>query len=384
IFDYCGNFDYFSMQVKEPKSTRQISLTEKLFNLKLDIAIALQTAIYQEDEFAKQLHDSLKAELRDRIGSLNRKYISVRDKLELVDKYSSEKAWEYLSAVDGLEVKNNISPLIEPILKEKESAKRFDLIMLHIELSLLDEEVDASGDIQIVADIAKALEKKMRITQVKAKKKTLAEVQTEEFWENISLSELERVRKELRSLMEFLEKEETKIFKIDIEDEITEGKKVGTLRFKTSYKQKVLDYLIENSDNPVIKKIKNLEQLNIGDIRQLEKVLWQELGSKKDYEKHIGNRMYGNVAIFIRSLVGIDREKALQKFSQFINANSLNTMQLEYLKSILDYVSVNGDISGQILVNNKPFNEFNWQEVYGQHLRHIGKFVANIHDVVTA
>lgn len=383
IFDYCGNFDYFNLQVKEPKSTRQVSLTEKLFNLKLDIAIALQTVTYQEDEFAKQLHDNLKVELRNQIVSLNRNHISVRDKWALVDKYSSEKAWEYLSAVDGLEIKNNISPLVQPMLDD-ESAKRFDLIMLYIELSLLDEEIDGSTEMQVVADIAQALEKKMSIPQVKAKKKTLAEVQTEEFWDNISLSELERVRIELRSLMVFLDRVETKIFEIDIEDEITEGEEVGKLTFKTSYKQKVLDYLIENSDNPVIQKIKNLEQLTIGDIRQLEKVLWEELGSKEDYEKHIGNKMYGNVAIFIRSLVGIDRDIALEKFSQFIDANSLNTMQLEYLKSILDYVSVNGDISGQILVNNKPFNEFNWQEVYGQHLRHIGKFVANIHDVVTA
>ena len=33
IFDYCGNFEYFSVNFKEKISARQPSLTEKLFNL---------------------------------------------------------------------------------------------------------------------------------------------------------------------------------------------------------------------------------------------------------------------------------------------------------------------------------------------------------------
>ena len=209
-------------------------------------------------------------------------------------------------------------------------------------------------------------------------------MQTEAFWEDITLSDLERVRKELRELMNFIDGKETKTFIIDIEDIVTPGDEVGKPRLIVSYKQKVLEYLSKNSNSLVIQKIKNLEQLTDSDIRELEKVLWEELGSKEDYEKHIANRMYGNVAIFLRSLVGIDRETALQKFSQFIDSNSLSSVQLEYLKSILDYVSVNGDINGQILVNKEPFNEFDWIKVYGQDTVKVKRFVDDIHGVVTA
>ena len=170
----------------------------------------------------------------------------------------------------------------------------------------------------------------------------------------------------------------------DIEDIFTPGGKVEKPRIIVSYKQKVLDYLNENSDNPVIQKIKNLEQLTIGDIRELEKVLWKDLGSKEDYEKQVGDKMYGNVAVFIRSLVGINRDTALQKFSQFIDANTLNSVQLEYLKSILDYVSVNGDINTQIITNKEPFSDFDWLKVYGQNTIKIRQFVDDIHGVVTA
>lgn len=384
IFDYCGNFEYFSVDFKEKASVRQLSLTEKLFNLKLDIIIALQDLRYQEDEFLRGLCGELKQELQTQVAALNRNHIDVRNAWQLVDKYSANITWEYISAVDGLEIKNNISPLL-PASMEEENAKRFDLIMLLIELSLLDEEVNADKSIQTVAAIAEILQReKLSIPQVKAKLDIIKEVQTEKFWEEVTLSELERVRKELRELMRFIDGKDTKTFIVDIEDELTDGGEVGKPRLIISYKQKVLEYLSKNSNNPVIQKIKNLEQLTTSDIRELEKVLWEDLGSKEDYEKHIGNKMYGNVAIFLRSLVGIDRETALKKFSKFMDSNTLSSIQQEYLKSILDYVSVNGDISGQILVNNEPFNEFDWVKVYGQDTVKVKRFVDDIHGVVTA
>lgn len=383
IFDYCGNFEYFTVDFKEKPSVRQQSLTEKLFNLKLDIAIALQGIEYQEDKFLSDLCVELKSELQTQVSELNRKHIDVRNAWQLVDKYSSDKAWEYISAVDGLEMKNHISLLISASLEE-ENAKRFDLTIFLIELSLLDAEVNADKNIEAVVTIAQYLQKKVTVPQIKAKIEVIKEVQTVKFWDDVSISELERVRLELRSLMSFIDKRESKTFVIDIEDVVTEGEGVSKPRLIVSYKQKVLEYLSENSSNPVIQKIKNLEQLTNSDIRQLEKVLWAELGSKDDYEKHIGEKMYGNVAVFIRSLVGIDRETALQKFSQFMDTNSLNTSQLEYLKYILDYVSVNGDINSQILTSKEPFSEFDWIKVYGQNTVKIKSFVEDIHGVVTA
>jgi len=57
---------------------------------------------------------------------------------------------------------------------------------------------------------------------------------------------------------------------------------------------------------------------------------------------------------------------------------------LEYLKSILDYVSVNGDINTQIITNKEPFSDFDWLKVYGQNTIKIRQFVDDIHGVVTA
>lgn len=383
IFDYCNNFEYFNLNFKQAKQVRILSLTEKLFNLKLQIAVALQALPYQEDEYLKSLHDRLKAELRSQIETLNRSHIDVRSEWQLVDQYSTEKAWEYVSPVESLDIQNHISPLLQPNL-EDENAKRFDLLMLWIELSVIDKEVDASKTVSQVVQIAEVLSEKMSIPQVLNKKATIQEVQTEKFWEHVTVSELERVREELRDLMKFLTGTEKRTFEINIVDEFTDKGEVTQPKFQLSYKQRVIDYLSENSDNPVLQKIKNLEQLTFHDVNELERVLWEELGNKTEYENYTKNMLCGgNVAVFIRSLIGIDRETALKKFSQFIDANTLNSLQQEYLKSILDYVSVNGDISGEIITKTEPFNEFDWQKVYGNNVAFIANYVNQLHQVVT-
>ena len=385
IFDYCGNFKYFSLNFKEAVQTKQLSLTEKLFNLKLDIAIALQNYRYQEDEYLKNFHDDLKIELRTLVSDLNRSFIDVRAVWYLVDKYSSEKVWEYVSPLEGFEIKSNISPIIQPTT-EDDRPKRFDLIVLYIELSLLDEEINPQRNIQQIIDIANVLLRKITIAKVKSKKEVLKEVMTDQFWENVSISELERIRFELRDLMEFLDKNESRTFTVDIEDVFSDGEDMNRVLLPVrTYKQRVLDYLSENNDIPVIHKIKNLEKLDQSDIRELEKVLWEELGSKEDYEKQTSNMIQGgNVAVFIRSLIGIDRDIALNKFSKFIDANTLNSDQQEYLKTILDYVCANGDIDGSIIINNEPFNEFDWPGVYGNNAAQVGRYVAELHDVIIA
>ena len=80
IFDWCGNFDYFSKPVTGIASMAVQSLTERLFCLRLDIAYILQHADHQAIAFDKQLHDDLKQLLHrqvDRIGKERKELASV-------------------------------------------------------------------------------------------------------------------------------------------------------------------------------------------------------------------------------------------------------------------------------------------------------------------
>ena len=90
-----------------------------------------------------------------------------------------------------------------------------------------------------------------------------------------------------------------------------------------------------------------------------------------------------SVAAFIRSQIGVDRIVAVDRFSKFLSGANLNSMQEEYLKTIITYVCENGDITKETLYETTPFSEYDWYAVFGPSAMHIGNFVDNIHSVIT-
>lgn len=181
--------------------------------------------------------------------------------------------------------------------------------------------------------------------------------------------------------MKFLVGEKGATFTVDIEDEISHAGESQSIYTRTSYKQKVLEYLTNQLDgNSILQKIIHIEKLEKKDILELENILWKELGTKEDYDKYTNNVFVGgNVAVFIRSIVGIDRKIAVDKFSQFLSDNTLNSQQQEYLKTIINYVCENGDITREIITNDIPFDGFDWLHVFGDKFNSIPKFVDELH-----
>ena len=166
--------------------------------------------------------------------------------------------------------------------------------------------------------------------------------------------------------------------------EPAEGGELPMTSTKT-YRQKVLDFLIENTDNAVLKKTQNLEQLDGDDFLELERILWQELGTREDYDSFVGNAPFsGNVAAFIRKMANFDYSVAIQKFQEFIHTEELNSQQMEYLRSILAYVSEYGDIVAEELSRTQPFDQFQWLRIFGDKTALVVEYIRNLHKVITA
>ena len=170
-------------------------------------------------------------------------------------------------------------------------------------------------------------------------------------------------------------------FVVDIEDVIFDEGEAEGVPMRVSYKQRIIDFLAVNRNLPVLKKIYNLEQLSSDDINELERILWQELGSKEDYTTYTQNMLFGgNVAAFIRSLIGVDRREALNKFSDFLADSVLNAEQEEFLNTIVQYVCENGDITKEIVVNESPFDEK--LVLFTSYMIPLGRYIDNIHNVI--
>lgn len=380
IFDWCCNFDYFEKNPNGKEVASVQSLTERLFSLRTDIAFHLQHQKYQEDAFAKNLHDETKALLKGMVSVLSDNHISVRAKWEQVSHFKESSAWEYISELDTLTLKNDIAPLL-PKNTQDENAKKFDVLVLAIELSLLDDDTHANKSVQNVQFVAERLQEKASIPQIQAKMPTIKEVLDPVCWENVSLSWLERVRTDLRDLTKFLIGDKKKWFVVDIEDVVSYGGESTGIVTRVSYKQRILDFLAENRDLPVLNKIYSMEQLTHADVCELERILWKELGNKEDYDRYTQNMACGaNVAMFIRSIIGVNRKEAIEKFTQFISGSELNAEQEEFLMTIISYVCENGDITKDIVVNESPFDEK--LGVFSSYMLPLAKYIDNIHNVI--
>ncbi len=384
ILDWCRNLEYFSVNVNGAQGIVPKSLTERLFGVTAEIAYELQAVQYQSDEFTKGLHDKLKQELSQMIGALSDSHISVRAKWQSVSKYRQPNALTSLTVMDVQTLKDDIAPLVAKISGD-ELAKRFDLLVYQVELSVLNTGINSSKQQNNIIKSARILrDKKASIAQVASKMDVINQVLAKQFWDNLTIHNLEYIREELRDLMILLH-DERRNFDINIMDTLTVHEEAPQLISTMTYKEKVIDYLERNRELAFVRKIRNLEQLTHDDIKEIERVLWTELGSKRDYQQYATNTMTkDSAAAFLRSIMGVDKSVALNRFSQYISDHDLTADQEEYLNSIIDYVCQNGDIEKSALINEYPFMDYNILDIFGAEAAQVGNFTQNFHTVITA
>ncbi len=352
IFDFCNNFEFFRENPKGMETGVGESLTEKIYNAKLDIARELQDMKYQEDDYIKY-REELISELLDGANSLNVESFRVKLHQRYVEIYKNKGAWQNLGVNSVSEIKEHISPLITPITDD-ELAKRFDYLVYTVDLAFLQNR-NATKPIKSIVSTAEELSKLGTVPQVMEHKHMIEKVQTDEFWESVDVFELEEVRIALRELIKFIEKQKQRIYYTDFKDEILEVNENGAI-YNTNdlkdYKKKVEHYLKAHQDEIAIYKLRNNKQLTKQDIKTLERIMWQELGTKSDYEKEFGDTP---VAKLVRKIVGLDRSAANEAFSKFLSDEKLNVVQIRYVKLIVDYIVANGMLDDNSILMEEPF-----------------------------
>ena len=382
IFDWCENFEFFKENKKGKVTSVTMTLAERLFGLKTDIAVILQHQKYQQEEFTKNLCQQLKDQLYEQVCQLNDKQINVRKVWAVVDKWKKKEVWEYVSELDAIELKQKIAPLIM-VEDDNHGCMRFDALMLNIELSTLEPEINATRSKNKVTIMAQRLQAKASIPAVKVRMPLLQEVANPKFWATATLDRLELVREALRELVYILLGTPHERFFIDISDTLEEKEGVEKPRMQMDYRTRILEYLNEHRDHAVIQKIFRLEKLTIEDIKQLENICWKELGSKEEYEDFVnkGDLLCGDqVAIFIRSIIGVDRKIAKERFSKFLSDHVLNSLQEEFINQIIGYVCENGDITPMTIITNDSF--YGIGEAFGANMVSIKNYVEELHGLV--
>lgn len=353
IFDFCSNFDYFRVNKNGSENGIQQTLSEKIFNTKSMICRELQAPVYATDELYVSYRTDLVDELHHAVIELNDNNFMVKRHLRYVEQFRNLSSWNSLETLEISDIKEHISPLVKP-KKEDELARRFDYLVYSIGLGFLQSK-NVQAPIKIVVQTAELLSAKYSIPQVVAQKEIIERVQTQEFWDDATILELDVVRMAMRELLQYLDKIKTKIYYTNFADtiiDVTEGEPVYGSNDLKNYRKKVEFYLKEHSDNLSVYKLRNNKKLSEKDLRALEKLLWEELGTKTDYEKEYGDTPIGRL---VRRIVGVDRNVVNEAFSEFLAEQRLNVNQIRFVNLIVDYIVANGNVDDNKVLTEEPF-----------------------------
>ena len=294
--------------------------------------------------------------LRQGIIELNDNSFRVKRHLRYVEKFRDMKSWDNLESIGVSELREHIAPLTVP-KKEDELARRFDYLIYSIDLGILQSK-NVKQPIKTVIGTAEQLSKKYAIPQVAEQKYIIEKVVTPEFWESANVLELDAVREALRDLLQYLEKEKQKIYYTSFTDTIVdmvEGEPIFGENDLKNYKKKVEYYLKENMNNEnslAVYKLRKNKKLTQGDVEELERILWKELGTREEYEKEYSDTPVGKL---VRRIVGVDRDAVEAAFSEFINDEQLNVNQIRFVRLIIDYIVANGNIEDNRVLQEEPF-----------------------------
>ena len=356
IFDYCGNFEYFREHKEGFESRETKTLSENIFGKQIKIISLLQESAYAGEDYQGWRNELVKT-CHSQVVALNPDLISVKLKLQYVEKYKNESVFDSVSEGDKGELLQHIAPIVR-LDDTDELAKRFDNFIYGLMLASMEQMPAFKPAKKQLCDIATLLERKVSIPQVKEKLPIIKEINTDEFWTANDVLLFEKVRAELRELMKFLDRVPGKKPIITrLTDPIInqmEGEELDPAYDFEDYCDKVNRYIGEHGNTLAIHKLTHNIKLSEGDYKELERVLTSELGSKEDYQREFGDTPFG---LLVRKIAKLDHEAAMQAFSKFINDQSLNQRQISFVNKIINHIEQNGYMESAADLQKPPFDK---------------------------
>ena len=368
IFDYCQNLEFFSQNPDTVDGALGESLGKRLFTRRLELISELDRKLSgvskEGPETEAELRREVAALLQGEVAAMNVENFVVRAKRRLVEKYAKPEAWGELKPDAFAELAHEVAGLPSELEAEEEEAKRFDLLMLNLQLAVLRVEPAFKRLSDQVKAIAGLLEEKSSIPMVNAQMPLIQDLQIDEWWQDVTVPMLETVRRRLRSLINLIEKQQRRPIYTDFEDELGSETPIDLPGFTTPdsferFRAKTRQFLREHESDLVIHKLRMNEPLTKTDLQELERMLTASgLAAPEHLEK--AKAESSGLGLFVRSLVGLDREAAKRALAGFIAGRTLTANQIEFVNLIVDHLTEHGVMDAGLLYES-PFTDLNPQ-----------------------
>ena len=371
IFDFCQNLEFFSQNPEATDGALGASLGTRLFRLRLELiggldrlpedrAPAAPEQVAERAAAYGALRGELASLLHQQVAAMNLDNFVVRPRRRLVEQYARADAWTALSAEALAELGRELAGLPSELPAEDEEAKRFDLLILRLQLAVLRAEPGFKRLSEQVRAIAGLLEEKASIPMVQQHLALIHDLQSDEWWQDVTLAMLESVRKRLRALVKLIDKRARAPIYTDFADEIGGETLVELPAFASPdsyarFRAKARAFLRQHEDHLAIHKLRTNVALTRSDLDELERMLTESgVGAAADVEQ--ARQESHGLGLFVRSLVGLDREAAKQAFAGFLAGGAHTANQIEFVNLIIDHLTEHG-VMGAELLYESPFTD---------------------------
>ena len=353
VFDHCLNLEYFSQEMVPGDGPSTPSLGEKIFAARIELIDQLDRL-----RLRSVLRDELADTLRAQIESMNVDNFVVRPHRELVEHFRDPQAWAELGVDEQSALVRSVAGLPHGLAPEAEENKRFDLLMLSLQLALVRAEPGFERLRAKVVALAGQLQAQSSIPLVAAEMELIDSLVGDEWWIGVTVDMLEEVRKRLRRLAALLEAEAQAPLYTDFRDQMlgvasVDVADLGAISSFGQFRKKAEAYLREHLHDGAVHKIYTNQLITTDDIDELQSIfVGAGIASPADLET--AAERAGSFAAFVRSLTGLDRATALVAFAHFLDGATYNADQIKFINLIVEYLSDNGTVPPERIYDS-PF-----------------------------
>lgn len=353
IFDWLRNFEFFRVNKDGVKGSETVSLTESVFNRRVELIRELQSAEFQTEEYEK-FRKELVIAVCKQIRELDPKQrTDVHLERQYVLKFQNIDNFNNLTETDVEDLQKHVAKLV--YMDEYDIyAKGFDNLVYGLEVLKTQGKSYSRQQAQIINDANKLLKEKANIEQVKSRIPLLSRIIDDSYYANATILNLEEMRIQIRELIKFLEETGKRIRYVDFIDTplaVGEGTPVYSANNFEAYQKKVNSYITEHLDDEAIIKLRNNVRLSQSDYNKLNDVFTKQLGTSEQFEKISDGKPLG---VFVRSIAKMNRQKVNELFADFISEFNLNIKQIEFVKVIIENIIEQGEINLERLGDGKP------------------------------
>ena len=384
VFDYCQNFEYFDSNPEGIATSVAKPVSQQVFEKRVQLSTELTKKIKDEgfrEKNAEEIEQYLILNtyqldlLHHQVSGMNLDNFIVRPKRRQVEPFLEREYWDNIDDDKYSQLENHISALpteAEPLNSDEQLnnlALRFDNLLLTMQLGLLQKgQVPESSRLKVI-EFAQLLEEKATVPAVQAQIQLIQDIQTDWFWPHIHISTLEDIRRRLRNLMFVLDKTQKEMVYTNFEDALQGVTNVtGTTASPTinldQYRKKIELYIKDHQDHLTIQKLKRNKPITQTDLDVLDGLLLNASGMSdiEEYrEKIFSEKPLGR---FIRELVGLDMNAAMEAFSSFLDDGIYNSDQISFVNQVIDYLVDNGILEMSQLFE-PPFTDGHGESAYG-------------------